>query len=116
MIGGFSIGGATNGSLEPTDSLKKDTVKSIPAPEIEVTRASTIEVDCDLPQGHKLDIYRADDYRGLYSQIVTTEALPYSDPVDPEPHYKYKAAYQITGPELSLKGRRGLSKYTLGES
>lgn len=66
-----------------------------------------------------VNIYRADDHRGLFELLAQNQTSPYTDSgLDETLNYKYKAAFIITGTKggetVVVEGEKSLPRYTIG--
>lgn len=66
-----------------------------------------------------VNIYRADDHKGLFELISQNQSSPYTDSgLDETLNYKYKAAFIVTGTKggetVVVEGEKSLPRYTIG--
>ena len=91
-------------------------------PDIIVTRSSDFtenELKVLNYNNENINIYRADDHRGIFELLEQAEVSPYTDSsLDKTLNYKYKAAFVITGTkggvEVVVEGEKSNAIYTIG--
>lgn len=91
-------------------------------PNIVATRSSNLEsVEIKVLNSSigNVNIYRADDHKGLFSKIATDQASPYTNSgLDTGLNYKYRAAFvvlgNIGGSPVEQEGQKSEPRYTIG--
>lgn len=92
-------------------------VEDVPVLLVERISGTEVSVDVENQENRKIRIYRASDEQALFSPVIITSALPYSDTgLLADNNYKYKASFAVEGTKggsaFTVEGQRSDRRYT----